>query len=713
MRRLFIPSHYFILSLLLVITTAFCLNARDIQDQSYIKKQIETLISKPNSDTHLENLKFALSLCLPNKLYQEEGIVRLKLAEHYIANENTTEAFQELRASQEIFESLGDSVNMVSNLRQFGNYYNLINQMNRCTEYYLAAYELALELQLEEEITILINNLAVVFNSKGLYDKAIKHYRRSLERGPSIDVKVAVLGNIALAFMKKQEFDSASLYLDRAMITCEDSEDKNCTLTPLSHITMMYQLQSQLDSALKYSDLLIEKYKGTNLESDLLVRYNQRGLIFLNMNRPKKAIQNFRKSLVLAKKLIFDRTHLLLANLAFSYERLGRFDSAYYFMTYHLDFRDSIDRANRDSKVEDLLIKYEAREKEQEIALLQKENDLKKVQLINQQSQFEKNQLKEQLEAQAVENRIEQLKATNEIQYVSLQKEKFEKEKKENQIQLLEKEKELKQAEVDRQKVIQLATILVAGLIILAVLILLVVYRQKEKATKQLSIQAEEINQQKTKELLRENEMKEIRASISGQESERIRIAKELHDSVAGNLAGIKLGLERLSAVNGNQEILQQVKKNIDQTYDEVRSISANLSPIKSKEIGFISFLENYLNDLQKLHSFEIELNHSIQTAFSLMDDHTKLEIYRILQELMNNVVKHSNARFIEISINEVDGSINIIVEDDGNGFDIKTVKKGMGLKNIYSRIDQLNGLVNVDSAPKRGTIVNLDIPMV
>ncbi len=711
MRQLFINIALF-LSLLLVSNVGICHENSLFQDLKMVELEIQSLLDDAHNDSTLSKLNEALKRCVQYRLHKNECNVRLRIAKELIFHGRYTESQEHLDASLEIIEHLNDTTQLITYYRILGLHHHERGNLDLATSNYLQAYELALQHNIEDDATVLINNLATIFNEKGLYHQAIKHYKKSLDRNPGLRLKSIVMGNMALSFIKLKEFDSARYYLQTALNVCEEVPDKDCTYTPLSLLVMLFQNQQELDSALKYSDQLLAEFTDRTEDVELIIRYNQRGLIFLNKGDGRKAIPNFRKALKIANKAQYKQSHLLHANLAFAYEILGMYDSAYLSMIDHLYFRDSMERVNTSSKVEDLLIKYEAREKEHEIKLLQKENELRKIEIINQQNQFEKKQLQEQLEAQAAENKIRELKATNELQFVSLQKEKMAQAQQENQIALLEKEKELKQAELDRQKVKQVAIASVATLIVLAVLILLEIYRQKERATKQLAEQAEEINRQKTKELIRENEMKEIKANIAGQEKERIRIAKELHDSVAGNLAGIKLGLERLSGSNGDQEVLTQVKKNIDQTYHEVRSISANLSPIKSKEVGFSAFLSNYINDLNQLHPFEIEFNCSVDKAFSNMSDHQKLETYRILQELMNNIVKHADAEFIEVSINEVDGHLNILVEDNGKGFCQQSAKMGMGLKNIQSRVKKLNGIFNIDSVIDRGTIVNLDLPV-
>ena len=272
-------------------------------------------------------------------------------------------------------------------------------------------------------------------------------------------------------------------------------------------------------------------------------------------------------------------------------------------------------------------------------------------------------------------------------------------------------EREQQIIKLKNEKLIQQVIVIIAVVVLIALLILLIVYRQKMKATKLVVEQSKELNKIKTRELKQENELKQIKARIEGQEKERLRIAKELHDSIAGNLAGIKLGLSRISENYSDDQAIAQIKSNIDQTYNEVRSISTNLSPLKTSDFTFLEMVKRYVEGMSHLHGFELVFDDNTTSDLLSLTDELKLELYRVFQELINNIVKHSNATLVEISINELEDQLNVIIEDDGCGFDESQITEGMGLKNIASRVAILKGEFHIDSKPGRGTITNIDIP--
>lgn len=284
---------------------------------------------------------------------------------------------------------------------------------------------------------------------------------------------------------------------------------------------------------------------------------------------------------------------------------------------------------------------------------------------------------------------------------------KFDTEKKEQEITLLQKEKELQEAELAKQK-LTYTVIFFGGLLALIVsFIFILFYRQKVKASQQLVTMSNLINEQKTEKLIQENEIIAINANIEGQEKERIRIAQELHDGIAGNLASIRLSLSKLPKYRETE--LQPIINHVDNTYKEVRIISHHLMPPNVSDVPFEELIYHYTQDISEISGFELKINcHNLGE----LSDEIKIETYRIIQELMNNIVKHAHAKSVDIQLIRIEDNLNLLVEDSGVGFDQGSKFKGIGINNISSRVDKLNGKVHIESILDKGTIVNIDIPI-
>ncbi len=206
-------------------------------------------------------------------------------------------------------------------------------------------------------------------------------------------------------------------------------------------------------------------------------------------------------------------------------------------------------------------------------------------------------------------------------------------------------------------------------------------YRQKQK------IKNKEIDS-----LQQKQNISNLQALIEGEEKERIRLAQELHDGINGDLSSIKYQLLSIS----DDDLSKTVKTTFDKTVDlidftcqQVRNISHNLSPMTIRDFGLITSIKNYCSKLESVHPIKIHFQHfgsEIQ-----LQKNIETIIYRIVQELVNNIIKHANATEAIVQINTYEEHIFITVEDNGKGFQKTSENSGIGLKNIASRIAFLN----------------------
>ncbi len=256
--------------------------------------------------------------------------------------------------------------------------------------------------------------------------------------------------------------------------------------------------------------------------------------------------------------------------------------------------------------------------------------------------------------------------------------------------------------------------ILAFGLILVLASIYFIIkfYDQRITSAKIITQQTEEINHQKIRELEDNMKMNSMISVIEGQEIERERIAKDLHDSLGGLLSTIKLQFDHVRSKQENMVNLKeynQAYKLLDTAVEEVRTISRNLQPGSLQDLGLIPAIKDLIN------RFEGEAYPDIYFQYYEMpvkiDKMISLSIYRVIQELLNNSLKHANANEILIQINTEEDELVIQYEDDGVGFDQENlVRKGMGLENIKSRINYMHGSISIDSQSGSGISVLIRI---
>jgi two-component system, NarL family, sensor kinase len=201
---------------------------------------------------------------------------------------------------------------------------------------------------------------------------------------------------------------------------------------------------------------------------------------------------------------------------------------------------------------------------------------------------------------------------------------------------------------------------------------------------------------------------------IQGQELERSRMARDLHDGLGGMLSGIKLNL---SAMKGNMIVhendAQLFNKSIvqlDNAIAEMRRVAHNMMPEALLKFGLTEAVQDYCDGINESNLVKIKFT---TIGFNqALEKSTEVILYRIIQELSNNAIKHAAAKNIFIQLDKHEQGITLTVEDDGKGFDTAQITKGAGLQNIQSRIDYLKGSMEIHSTPGEGSTFIIEIPL-
>jgi signal transduction histidine kinase len=227
------------------------------------------------------------------------------------------------------------------------------------------------------------------------------------------------------------------------------------------------------------------------------------------------------------------------------------------------------------------------------------------------------------------------------------------------------------------------------------------------------------IESKKTEEKLLQLELNKqkllTQAMVDAQEKERAEIGKELHDNINQILSTTKLYLEL--AKSDDKERLSLINRsagNIHHAIREIRNISRSLVPASIGDLGLMDSLVDLVESVRVTGTIQIKFR-PVGNFDERLSDKTKLMIFRIIQEQVNNVLRHSGARnlLIELILEETTGRIELNMTDDGKGFNPEKVrKKGLGLSNICSRADLFGGKVTIQSAPGHGCKLRVQVPV-
>jgi len=485
-----------------------------------------------------------------------------------------------------------------------------------------------------------LNNIATVYDNLRNYDKLIETANRSYKIAIEINDKNGIamaLHYIAAAYKEKKDYKMAIETGKKEIQIFRETGDSNSLCSSLNNVGFFYRHINNDNMALLYyteAITIAEKVKDLNSAA---LDYNNIGDIYLAAKKYEQAEQYLKKGEQLAIQQSLPDTRMVIStSLGNLYLETGRNKEAQNYYKLAMRLQDSIFSKETAKQLYDMQVKYETNKKEEENALLQKDNELKTIQLSK--------------------SRLTQL--------------------------------------------------FLFGGILLSIALFYLLYNRNKLKQKQ-SMDAELINQQELRS----------RAIIEAEEKERTRIAKELHDGIGQQLSAAKLNVSGLQAslhTNNNEEkiMLQNAIDFIDESVKEVRLVSHSMMPNALVKSGLVSAIKEFVTKINS--SGALKINLEIVGLSDRLEQTVETVLFRVLQELLNNIIKHAKSTEVSIQVIKHEKELTVLIEDNGAGFDVDKAlnnENGIGLKNIQSRVAFLNGQVFFDSHLGKGTTVTVEIP--
>ncbi|MFB3886064.1 MAG: PAS domain S-box protein [Thermodesulfobacteriota bacterium] len=231
-------------------------------------------------------------------------------------------------------------------------------------------------------------------------------------------------------------------------------------------------------------------------------------------------------------------------------------------------------------------------------------------------------------------------------------------------------------------------------------------------------LRVENIQRKQLEDTLRQSEY-QVRffasQRLTAQETERKRVAGELHDSIAASLGAVKFKIdkivEEMNQGHGSPESLEDLGSRVTEINNEVRRIMADLRPGILDDLGIVAAMNWFCREYEKIYT-HIPVQKEIGVSEDEIPDSLRTPIFRICQEAMNNIAKYSKARLVNFSLQERDGRIELTIQDNGKGFNPDTVKRGMGLSTMKERAQLSGGTFELESAEGKGTVIRASWPL-
>ncbi|WP_158237300.1 sensor histidine kinase [Aquimarina sp. MAR_2010_214] len=654
----------------------------------------------------------------------EDDKLKSNLVSNYIENaQDKTKSVEERKENLEkaytIYSTLENNSNKIKKIQEISFEYYSLEEI----EDYKLLNEKALKLSNQINDSL---NMAKSYFLLGLYYRsndleiAFKNFYESDKIYSTLDSKKynqkdyaydhgKVLLDLAQILLKTKDYSKSESLTIKAIESFELVENDQYIPTCYTNLGILAKYLEQYDKSIEYNLKAIEYTKGKDEEiSRTLISYNNIGTVYKSQQKYDKAKEYYHKALsyteFLNKK---PRRHArLLDNLA--YVNFLSKDTADIPDLFYkaLKIRDSIDDQNGiltntlhlaeyyHSIDSDSIARVYA-ERSRDLSLkLQNNGDLLKVyRLLSDISDSE--------EGLSYANRYIALNDSL-IKEERLFRDKF------ARIRF-----ETKEIAEENQQISRENQILIIAILGLTALFLLgyIIFRQQQSNKELLFAQTQQESNEEIYRLLLNQQIK----LEEGRQMEQQRMSEELHDGVLGRLFGVRLSLDGINQ-RANDGFTETRNKYIDELKaieKEIRLISHDLgAETLPSDVAYIDAVENLIKDLCEVHKIKFEFNNDEDIDWDGIDDQKKVNFFRILQESMQNIFKHAHADLIKINFEYVDSTINLTILDDGIGFKTNKVKKGIGLKNITSRVSQMNGEVQFLSNEDSGTTVSVRVPI-
>lgn len=536
------------------------------------------------------------------------------------------------------------------------------------------------KLQSPENLSIAYLNVGNEWQYLSDFESASEYYLKAKKIADSLGNKKTqriINTNLSSVFTEMKQFEKASEYGFQALALAKENKDQWAMLSPLYNLAVNEKNQKKYKEALEFIHQFEQIALQLNGEYDIsdayLIKGNLVGKTDLN-----GGIKYLNKAIEISQKNDYPENEM------YAYLYLAEI------YLDHKNYRQAIQNIEKGMPIAEKLGMTHELSDFHKKASEAYENLADYKNALIQNRKYEK--LHEEINLEQTKNRLLVLEA------------KYQSEQKEAEIRTLSAEKQAQILKIRQKNTLNLA---LAGVILVTIVIAFLLYKNHKNKQK--------LQAQRIVELETEKQLSATQALLQGQEDERSRMAKELHDGLGGLLSGVKINLnnmqKRIIITEEDGIAFEKSVALLDQSISELRRVAHNMMPESILKFGLDGAIKEFLQSIYSENLNIIYQSYHIENGLNKQLD---ISVYRIIQELVNNAIKHSNAAEILVQIRKDDQLLLIDVEDNGKGFGYNpdSKKSGMGLAGITSRVNYWKGSLNIESDKSSGTSVHIEIPV-
>lgn len=611
----------------------------------------------------------------------EEKISSLNELSWYYKNFDVDSAITLAKNGLQISQDLSIMKGISQSLNSLASAFEAKGLLDTALHFHHQALAIKIELKDSFNMANSYNNIGIVYDQLGFFDKSLENYFKALnlyEKHSDDPYNVAmVLGNIGIVYKKEKEYAKVLEYYEKALSIYKELDSDFGVYVTKGNMSSIYLLTGAYEEAIEAASNSMEGYKKLGYSRYVPYMQHNLAIAYDSLNQPRKAEELFELALEGHKEFDnpFEQASTLIG-LSNNKRETGQYQESVNHALEAVKLSEELDAKEMLASANLELSKSLAKNNDYTEAFTR----LLKYTKLN-DSIFEESKTKSIFELQT----------------------KYETEKKEQQIALQEAQISENEAQLERNRILVI-TLVIA---VLAVLGLWLLNRNRIRKKQQLILQEERLNAREA----------EINATISSQEKERARYARDLHDGFGQMISILNMNLGSLksdSKPDERQKVFEESEKVIGEMYDELKGICFDLMPQTLVKNGLQSGLEEFAERINKAGKVFIETNfYGLENRLSEIQE---ISLYRITQEWINNTLKYSDASKITLQITKDEQEITLLIEDDGSGFDKKLLinSKGNGWKNLNTRSNLIQGHLELETTPgKKGNTLIINAPSI
>lgn len=611
-----------------------------------------------------------------------------------------------------IVEQSNDSLNRVNLFKVANRYYNMNDWQgfNKTVEIVLENSKISKDTINTAKAYIYLGDY---YSAQGVSDSAFMYYFRAekmyLKLSDNYNLARARL-NKALLQYNQSDLLGSEISVFKALSVIKGETSNDMIYESYNLLGLIYNELGEYTKAIEFHTKALASIDDKVIPLEFQSKatsLNNKGLVYQNLNKHKQAKDYFQQGLE-QKNLISEKPSLyamLLDNLAYSKHKLNESVGLPDLFYKSLQFRDSLKMTTGVIVNKIHLSEYFASKKDTAKAILFSKEALS----LSRSSKNYRNALAPLKQLAIIEPKNASL-YTKEYIHINDSLQKAERKMGDKFSRIEYETDEIKGENTDL--VTQNRNLLYFFSILTILGMLLFVIKTQKAKHRELMFKQQ---QQKANEDIYNLMISQQNTIEINRIKEKKRVARELHDGVLGRMFGVRMNLDGLNTINNDSAIDQRNSylselKNIEQ---DIREISHDLNREKSELINnFVAIVNDLFEEQKKTYKSVLAVTVDSTIKWELVSNSIKINLYRIIQEALQNINKYANANNIKVELKKEEDNLILIVSDDGVGFNVKTAKKGIGLQNILFRANECEGIVDIQSKKDNGTIIRLTVPI-